>query len=324
MLALFAALVLSFVPAFVFAFVVYWLDRYEKEPLPLLGGVFVWGAVVATIGAIIVEVILELATGAVLGSQFVASQIGSSVYAPIVEESLKGFAVLLVLLVFYSEFDDLMDGLVYAGIVALGFAATENTLYLWSAYGDGGFLGMLGLWFIRVVLDGWAHPLYTAFIGLGLAKARLSRGISAKLFWPVAGWIVAVVVHGVFNTLAGWNIIIALIVDWVGWFAIGIIIVLVLRREGRWIAAQLREEVERGTITAAQYRTACSTWLQSRARLGALVNGRYSATARFYQLCGELAQKKEQLADLGEEGGNTGRIEHLRTELARLAPLVGV
>ncbi len=323
MLALFLALFLSFVPALIFAFIVYWLDRYEKEPLPLLGGVFIWGAVVATIGALIIEVILEFATGQVTGSRAIASQIGSSIYAPVVEESLKGFAVLLVFIIFFSEFDDLMDGLVYAGIVALGFAATENVLYLWSASDAGGIRAMLGLWVIRVVLDGWAHPLYTAFIGMGLAMARLSRGISPKLLWPLIGWVAAVVIHSLFNTVAGWNIVLALCIDWAGWILIAVLIVLILRREGRWIAAHLREEVEHGTISAAQYRTACSTWLQSRARLGALADGRYRATARFYQLCGELAQKKQQLATLGEERGNTHRIEQLRAELARLAPMAG-
>jgi hypothetical protein len=44
------------------------------------------------------------------------------------------------------------------------------------------------------------------------------------------------------------------------------------------------------------------------------------ATARFYQVCGELAHKKEQLKKLGDENGNTVIIEKLRTELAALAP----
>jgi hypothetical protein len=51
-----------------------------------------------------------------------------------------------------------------------------------------------------------------------------------------------------------------------------------------------------------------------------LTTGTFRATARFYQVCGELAHKKEQLAKLGEESGNTRIIEKLRAELAQLAP----
>ena len=47
--------------------------------------------------------------------------------APIIEESLKGLAVLLVFLLFRKEFDSILDGIVYAAITALGFAATENS-----------------------------------------------------------------------------------------------------------------------------------------------------------------------------------------------------
>jgi len=47
------------------------------------------------------------------------------------------------------------------------------------------------------------------------------------------------------------------------------------------------------------------------------------ATSRFYQVCGELAHKKEQLAKIGDEGGNTAIIAKLRAELQRLAPQIG-
>jgi hypothetical protein len=44
--------------------------------------------------------------------------------------------VLAVFLFFRNEFDSLLDGIVYGGITALGFAATENVLYLFGAYGE--------------------------------------------------------------------------------------------------------------------------------------------------------------------------------------------
>jgi hypothetical protein len=93
-----------------------------------------------------------------------------------------------------------------------------------------------------------------------------------------------------------------------------------ITREQQWIVLNLREEVSLGSLTPIQYRTACSAWSQSTARFGALFNGRFRATCRFYQLCAELAYKKQQLSTLGDEGGNAKIIEKLRAELTRLSP----
>ncbi|PJH76478.1 MAG: hypothetical protein CO064_01030, partial [Anaerolineae bacterium CG_4_9_14_0_8_um_filter_58_9] len=79
-----------------------------------------------------------------------------------------------------------------------------------------------------------------------------------------------------------------------------------------------------GVITPAHYRTASSAWLQSFARLASIFTGRFAYTARFYQLCGELAHKKRQYTTLGDESGNAATIQRLRAELARLAPHVQV
>ena len=96
-------------------------------------------------------------------------------------------------------------------------------------------------------------------------------------------------------------------------------IIWMLVNERNIVKRQLREEVNNGTISPAQYRTALS-FVQSGARLNALTSGSYFATSRFYQVCGELAHKKEQYAKLGEERGNSAIIDKLRGELTRLAP----
>jgi len=44
------------------------------------------------------------------------------------------------------------------------------------------------------------------------------------------------------------------------------------------------------------------------------------ATSRFYQVVGELAHKKEQLRNHGEESGNSALVQKYRAELSRLAP----
>jgi hypothetical protein len=93
-----------------------------------------------------------------------------------------------------------------------------------------------------------------------------------------------------------------------------------LWRESACLKRQLEDEVQAGRMSGDQYRTAGSALAQFGAATSALFQGRYACTIRFYQVCGELAHKKEQLARLGEEGGNRARIEQLQAELASLAP----
>ena len=51
---------LGVVPAMIYAWIIYWLDRYEKEPLLLVGGVFLWGAIAAAGGAYILNTVFGM------------------------------------------------------------------------------------------------------------------------------------------------------------------------------------------------------------------------------------------------------------------------
>ena len=113
-MAFIVSLLFAFVPAFLMAAFIYWLDRYEKEPLILLGAAFFWGAVVAAGFAFVFNTISGLGIYALTGSGDVADQATASVVAPFVEEGLKGLAVLLVFLFFRKEFDSVLDGIIYA------------------------------------------------------------------------------------------------------------------------------------------------------------------------------------------------------------------
>lgn len=329
MTAFITAVLLSFLPAFFYCFVLYWLDRYEKEPFWLISGVFLWGAFIATIGAIIVSLIFQVGVLLLTSSEALADVSGSVIIAPLVEESLKGMAVLIVFLLFRSEFDSVLDGIVYAGIVALGFAATENVLYLFfSGYEESGWEGLFTLFVLRVILGAWGHAFYTSFIGIGLATARLNQGL--RFVAPFVGWVLAVLAHALHNGLAVFiasslgGIIALLLIDWSGWLLMFGIIAWAIFRERSWLKTYLSEEVERGIISPEQYRVACSTRAQIAARFRALWSGRRRAARQFYQLCAELAQKKHQFATLGEEKNNSAIIEQLRGELARRAPTIHV
>lgn len=325
-MAFLAALFFGFVPMFLFAYILYWLDHYEKEPLPLLVGVFAWGAVVAAGGSYVMNTLFGVSVFTLTGSEELSSLTTGSISAPLFEETFKGLAVLVVFLVFRREFDSLLDGIVYAGIAALGFAATENVLYIWRGYADGGWGGLAALVGIRVILVGWQHPVYTSFIGMGLAIARGQRLAFFKILAALGGWLLAMFTHSVHNGLAHFTSVdnltcfIGLFLDWLGVFFMFAMIIWAGWMEQRNIMRYLKEEVQMGLIDAQHYSTAISAWRQGFARLTSLFRGNYRATSRFYQVMGELAHKKHQLAKLGEEGGNSAIIQRYRDELTRLLP----
>jgi RsiW-degrading membrane proteinase PrsW (M82 family) len=323
--ALVASILLGFLPMLFFSWIVYWVDRYEKEPGILLGFVFLWGAVLAAGAAYLINTVLGMGIYLFTGSESLTEFSTGSLIAPVVEECLKGFAVLIVFLIFRHEFDSILDGILYASIAALGFAATENAYYIYTyGYIENGWTGILLMFVVRVFLVGWQHPFYTAFTGIGLAFARLSLKRITKILAPLAGLGLAIFTHSFHNTLAEMNpgmggLVFGTMIDWSGWLLMFLFILWALRREQKWIIAHLREEVEENLITPAQYRVACSGWLQSMTRLKAFFSGQYRETSRFYQVAAELAYKKEQQIKHGDEGGNLTIISKLRAELAQLA-----
>jgi protease PrsW len=332
MLGALVSLFFGFAPMILFVYVFYWLDRYEKEPIPLITTVFFWGVIIASGGAFIINTTMGLGIYLITHSDFATDLTTGSLIAPIVEESLKGLAVLIVFFIFHREFDSIVDGIIYAAIAALGFAATENTYYIYTyGYQDGGWSGLFALVFIRVVLVGLQHPFYTAFTGIGLAVARLNRNILIKLIAPLVGFSLAIFTHASHNTLATFlsslglvGLGIGTLVDWSGWIFMAAFFAWAIWHEGKYLKTHLAEEVKLGIITPAQYQTAISSLAQTAAKINALFNGKYLATLNFYQSCGELAHKKEQLLTMGNEDGNTLIIQNLRRELARLSADVQV
>lgn len=323
---LLGAFFFGFVPMFLFAMFVNWLDRYEKEPKILLGAAFLWGVLIAGGGAYVLNTAFGMGIYALTGSQGAAEFGTTSIVAPIIEEGLKGLAILVVFLLFRKEFDSVLDGIVYAAITAMGFAAIENVLYIYrNGYLEGGWEGFWVLVLIRVMLVGWMHPFFTAFTGIGLAIARISPNMAVKILAVPLGYSAAVITHAFHNTFSGLiggfqGLIAGTVVDYLGYAFMLAFIIWMIVHERSILKRHLREEMEKGYISQRQYNSAIS-FFQTNAHLSALSSGSFLKTARFYQVCGELAHKKEQFARLGDEKGNTGIIENLRSELVTLAPI---
>lgn len=320
-----ASILISFTSALLFAYLLHWFDRYEKEPFLLLAGVFLWGAVVAAGGAFILNTVLGLGIFVVTGSEAASNLVTTALTAPFIEEILKGFAVLMVFFAFRDQFDSLLDGILYAGVAALGFAATENAYYIF-AYGFSEF-GWQGFWdmaLIRILLVGWQHPFYTAFFGIGLAASRLNRNLFVKITAPLAGLAIAIFAHALHNTLTSFlpaigSIPISIVLDWLGWSAMLIFILIAMALEKREIKTYLADEVALGTLTAAQFQTAISATQVNRQRIKALFTSQYSVVNRFYRTAARLAIKKKLLARVGEEHGSAQKVEKLREETKQLS-----
>ena len=176
-----------------------WLDRYEPEPRTLLAAGLLWGCFVATAAALL----LQGLGGVVAG--FTDRQT-LEVVAPVTEEASKGLFLLLLLWWRRGELDGVLDGIVYAGMVGVGFAFTENILYLAAAYngtegvGPGGTGAITATFVVRCLFSPFAHPLFTTFTGIGVGIAVNARHGRARFVWPLAGYGCAVLAHAAWNT----------------------------------------------------------------------------------------------------------------------------
>ena len=174
--------------------VLLWLDRFEREPPALLVFVFGWGACVATLGALTLNQVGGSLVGAAAGDWLIDIAV-----APVVEETLKGLAPLLILIFRRREIDGIVDGMVYAGLSAAGFAAVEDIFYLAQGYAEAGDDGLLATFVVRVVMSPFAHPLFSICMGIGIGVSATSSRWSVRIAAPFAGWCCAVGLHMVWN-----------------------------------------------------------------------------------------------------------------------------
>lgn len=325
---LFAGIIVSvlfgIIPMAILAAILTLFDRYEREPPLLMLGVFLWGFFISAGVAILVNTIFGVSLFVFIGDEQLASVGTAVISAPVVEESIKGLAVLIVFIYFRHEFDSVLDGVLYGSLVGFGFAAAENINYIFTGYLNAGAQGLVMLIVIRVLLIPFLHATLTSFIGIGLAVGRLNHG-----FWriagPILGYLAAIFLHFTHNLLASTgNELICLLgsaLDWIGFIGMFIFILVLVWREGKVMREHLLEEVKLGHLSDADYRATCSLTGQLAARWGALAGGRWRATARFHDLCGELAFKKYQLARLGpaREREAQATIDKLRGQLSGLS-----
>lgn len=206
------ALAAALVPTLVWLFALYRADRFEPEPPRLIAKLFGLGVVSA-----FVAIFASVAAGRVLPdlddlsgrSAIPALVVVVLVYALLEEASKLGLAFAATRR--DPEFDEPLDGIIYAGTVALGFAATETFLYIASSLEETGARTILAdSWVLesgvvegffvtaplRALLSAVGHLTYTGIGGYFLARYRLG---AAPLRVAVGGLLVATLLHAAYN-----------------------------------------------------------------------------------------------------------------------------
>ncbi|HKO45477.1 MAG TPA: PrsW family intramembrane metalloprotease [Pyrinomonadaceae bacterium] len=290
-------LVSATLPVPIYLLLVLWIDRYEGEPYWMLATAFFWGALVAVFFAFVLNTASAIAVALMSGDANAGEAFGAVVSAPIVEESAKA----LILFIFFfwkkDEFDGVIDGIVYAAMVGLGFAMTENIQYYGRAVQEGGGETLQFVFILRGFLAPFSHPLFTAMTGIGLGLARQSSNAAIKFLTPLVGLATAISLHAIWNGSAvlfgGPGFLITYIFLMVpAFFIMFVVIALALRREGQIIREHLTPDLHGGLLTQREYEQLGTI----RGRMGSA----YTAFSRggfgHWQACRQLNQMASELA----------------------------
>lgn len=346
-----AICLIAAIPAFL---VLNFLDRREREARWLYWGALLWGALVATGLALVfnqlglLAVLTGISQNQALHNLSHAQQQVTALFAtavlvaPLVEETVKGLAIFVIAWLFPGEFNDMRDGLIYGGLIGLGFNLIEAPIYVLNGYaatGSAPFGEQIVARFVFGGLNG--HLLFTALTGAGIGLARQHRGTLRKAFYAIGGLILAMLSHGVYNLLSGFFIALYLglmgidvtanqsisLMQW--WLGVALanlsvsivpyalLIVAIFsseRREQRVIREQLAGEVG-GAVTSGEYQGVLSEplfGLRRAASYPAAV-GRKIVNAQ-----NKLAFRKQQVSIEGRDPGADATVVEWREYIAGL------
>ena len=240
-----ASALAAIIPMLSYLLIIWWADRYDREPFWLVLKNYLWGALGAVTFAIVWSVLISALVSVFVKDEIHLGNIETILVAPFVEEITKG--AFLFLTIRNKKFDNITDGIVYGGAIGLGFGMTENFLYF-ITYGDTLANWML-IVIIRTLFSAVMHCVSTATFGAFLAYSRFKK-TSLKIFYVLTGLIIAIFIHLAWNlsvsfeqtTLLGFLFMIFTIALFISVFAISI------SGERKIIFIELLDEAQTGLI----------------------------------------------------------------------------
>ena len=294
---LFTTIALALIPLGLVLVVVFWIDRWEPEPLPTLVIAFLWGAGVATAVSMLVNTTVLYAAAESTLSLEGAFQISAVVSAPLIEETTKGLGVLVIFLIWRRTFNGAVDGIVYAAVVAAGFAFAENIGYF-IRYWD----SITSIFIVRGVFSPFAHVTFTACTGLAIGVSSRRRSTAAWVWMTPIGLVCAIILHAIWNGViasAGSPLVMFILVD-LPVFIICIGIVAWLRwAERMTMRSRLDDYARAGWFAPAEVQMLTTGGGRKAGKRWAATRGQQAvhAMTAFQKGAAELAQLRQQAVD---------------------------
>lgn len=187
----------------------FWLreDSYKPEPYFLIAITFIAGMAV-------VPLALPLQKWAI-----VLYPDGNVMFIWVAIEELLKYAAALIIVFWNREVDEPIDMVIYLIVIALGFAALENALFLFNPLIMGEYLNSALTGSFRFLGATLLHVLCSATIGVFLAltyyKSRVIQLVAGTI-----GLCIAIVLHALFNFFimdaSGTTILGVFLFVWVG------------------------------------------------------------------------------------------------------------
>lgn len=190
---LLTGIVMALVPAAIWMIFFYRQDRLEPEPKVYVLEVFLLGALLASaLGIPLVRDVFRVQDW--LGHSTLTNVLGSILVIGFVQEFLK-YAAVRYSVYLSTEFDERVDGVVYATAAGLGFATMLNINYVVSNAGVDLRMGM-----IRIAVTTLAQASFAGISGYFLGRAKFEE---EPVWWLPLGVTIAAVLNGLFTFMRG-------------------------------------------------------------------------------------------------------------------------
>lgn len=196
---------LAALPPIVVIFIIYKLDKYEKEPIKQIVRVFLYGCLtvipVIFIASIrdplyengYLENLVSLTGGGIMGIREMSIFLYAVIGVALVEEYFK-YLVLTKYIYNKPDFNEPMDGIVYGVTASMGFAFIENLIYVFL-YAEPDFAFTTAI--IRIFSAIPAHALMGVIMGYYVGKAKFSKYNEKRLL--LKGLLGAIILHGLYD-----------------------------------------------------------------------------------------------------------------------------